>query len=283
MRIGFLSQRHLLSALGFSHLCSSLVRLKCQFFLGLQAGKERQAHTTPQMLTACLTPSIRARAPEWPEQFGEETRQAGLLRPAQPTPQPSEAAAWAMWPFLTRQIPHFVCHRRNEGPALIAPNLPSTPHKGPGSPQAPVTKQTLLTDLGLWGSQHLFWLLPYGLAVLLELIEPLLPPGARLHFEQMAAFQEELQVLVIFEACGENRSGNVLRDNSRNDAPRAFPSTGAVRSGEESRAERARNPPHHDHRRGWSLVCFSHWRWRFCAIILRCFTKIKYLLLSKYC
>lgn len=53
----------------------------------------------------------------------------------------------------------------------------------------------------------------------------------------MAAFQEELQVLVIFEACGENRSGNVLRDNSRNDAPRAFPSTGAVRSGEESRAE----------------------------------------------
>lgn len=41
----------------------------------------------------------------------------------------------------------FVCHRRNEGPALMAPSPTSTPHHGPGSPQAPLTKQSLLTDL----------------------------------------------------------------------------------------------------------------------------------------
>lgn len=196
MRIGFLSpQRHLLSALGFPHLCSSLVSLKSQFSLGLQAGKEPQPHTTPQMLIPCLTLSIRAQAPEWPEQFGEETEagRAAETSTAHPT---SEAAAHEFgqchhsWhgrflvavPELTASLSLWWSHRRNEKPALVAPNPPSTPHNGPGSSQAPLMKQTLLTDLWLWGSQHLLWLLPDGFAVLLELIEPLLSPGAWLHF-----------------------------------------------------------------------------------------------------
>lgn len=75
-------------------------------------------------------------------------------------------------------------------------------HRCPQCP-TPVMTQTLLTDLGLWRSQHLLRFLPYGFAVLLQLIKALLSPRAGLHFEQLAALQEELQILVIFQAWGE--------------------------------------------------------------------------------
>lgn len=68
------------------------------------------------------------------------------------------------------------------------------------------TGQWALTELGLWRPQHLPGFLPDGFAVFLELVKPFLSPRARLHFQQQAALQEELQVVVILQACAERYS-----------------------------------------------------------------------------
>lgn len=56
-----------------------------------------------------------------------------------------------------------------------------------------------LTELGLGRLQHPLRLLPYGLAVLLQLVEPLSFPGVGLDFQQVAPPEEELEVAVILQ------------------------------------------------------------------------------------
>lgn len=173
-------------------------------------------HTTPWMLKLCLTLSIRALKNQVPPQghlsnlnlcFGEEISWS--------TPWQFWAVAhelgkcdhsWHSWflPAVSRADSIIQCMIQNvwriwsHGSVSLCPlcngpgsGFPQEPlilvHNDPGWPPGsqcpiPAVLQTLLTDLWVWRPQHLLWFLPYGFAVLLELIKPLLPPRAGLHF-----------------------------------------------------------------------------------------------------
>lgn len=190
------------------------------------------------MLTPCLTPRIRSRAPEWPEQFGEETSQAGLLRPAQPTPQPFEAAAHELgqcghsWHggFLVASPSwrhHSVCVSQEEWRTCShgsKPYLHTTPRSWltPGtSDEANFTHRSVTPGISAPSLTPAIWFCS--------------PPGAY----RTAPFSRSLTSLLAAGCLSggtsgpchlwglwRNRSGNVLRDSSRNDAQSGFPSTG---------------------------------------------------------
>lgn len=79
------------------------------------------------------------------------------------------------------------------GPPMV------TIHDWPPPYATPTTRPRALTQLGLRGPHDLAGLLPDGLTVLLQLVEPFSPPRAGLDLQELTAFQKGLEVLVILQ------------------------------------------------------------------------------------
>lgn len=79
----------------------------------------------------------------------------------------------------------------------------------------------------LFGLQGLFGFMPHGLAVLLEFVVACLFPWTWADFQKISTIHQELQVLVILQTCGEDKSktAHSFKAHSERQICGSFPST----------------------------------------------------------